>query len=65
MIKKEPGSLNVKEIKNSINGIETLTNAFKRKRISTDQYIKGIEKCLSNLNSERDYEKYLKNLGQW
>jgi hypothetical protein len=61
----KPGSVNVVEINNSIKNIETLTNLYKRKRITTEDYIKSVNENLSKLTNERDYIKYLSNIGQF
>jgi hypothetical protein len=61
----KPGSVNVAEINNSIKNIETLTNLYKRKRITTEDYIKSVNENLSKLTNERDYIKYLSNIGQF
>jgi hypothetical protein len=61
----KPGSVNVAEINNSIKNIETLTNLYKRKRIKTEDYIKSVNENLSKLTNERDYIKYLSNIGQF
>jgi hypothetical protein len=58
----KPGSVNVVEINNSIKNIETLTNLYKRKRITTEDYIKSVNENLSKLTNERDYIKYLSNI---
>jgi hypothetical protein len=58
----KPGSVNVAEINNSIKNIETLTNLYKRKRITTEDYIKSVNENLSKLTNERDYIKYLSNI---
>jgi hypothetical protein len=61
--KYEPGSINVKLITESVNSIELLTKMYKRKRISTENYIKQVHENLSKLTSQRNYLEYLKNLG--
>jgi len=61
--KYEPGSINVKLITESVNSIELLTKMYKRKRISTENYIKKVHENLSKLTSQRNYLEYLKNLG--
>lgn len=62
--KYEPGSINVKEISESVKSIEFLTKSYKRKRISTEFYIKAVHESLSKLTSRRNYLDYLKNIGQ-
>lgn len=59
------GSKNVKKINEELKCIETLTNQFKRKRISLEQYTRQINESLSNMNNQRDYLIYLKNIGQF
>jgi len=62
--KYEAGSVNVMKIKESIKSIEALTNQYKRNRISTEKYIKLVHENLSHLTSQRNYQDYLKNIGQ-
>lgn len=62
--KMEPGSVNTKEITESIKTIEMLTNRYKKKRMSTDEYLSLMNECLSKLTSERNYIEYLKHIGQ-
>ena len=62
--KKSPGSVNVKEIKEAIKAIDLYTNMYKRKRLTTENYIKKVHISLSRLTSERDYFEYLRNIGQ-
>ena len=64
--KKEykPGSVNVKEIKQAVSEIELYTSLYKRKRLSTENYIKNVHLSLSKLTSQRDYFEYLRNIGQ-
>lgn len=59
------GSKNVKKINEELKCIETLTKQFKRKRISLEQYTRQINESLSNMNNQRDYLIYLKNIGQF
>jgi hypothetical protein len=61
---KEPGSINVKQITESIKTIELLTTQYKKKRLSTDKYIQQVHENLAKLTNERDYIKYLKSIGQ-
>jgi hypothetical protein len=61
---KEPGSVNVKEIIESIKTIEMLTSRYKRKRMSTEDYLLHMNESLSKLTSERNYLEYLKHIGQ-
>ena len=62
--KNEPGSVNVKKITESTTAIENLTSQYKKKRISTEIYIKQVHENLSKLTTQRDYLEYLKNIGQ-
>lgn len=64
MEKKEPGTINVAKIKESVNAIEFLTKQYKRKRMSTEQYIKSVHENLSHLTTQRNYLEYLNNIGQ-
>lgn len=63
-IKYEPGSINVMNIQESIKSIEMLTKQYKRRRLSTENYIKMVHENLSKLTSQRNYIQYLKNIGQ-
>lgn len=63
MEKKEAGTMNVAKIKESVKAIEFLTKQYKRKRLSTEQYIKSVHENLSNLTTTRNYLDYLKNIG--
>jgi hypothetical protein len=62
--KKAPGSVNVKEIKEAVKAIELYTSLYKRKRLTTENYIKKVHIALSRLTSQRDYFEYLRNIGQ-
>jgi hypothetical protein len=62
--KNEPGSVNVSKINESIKSINYLTIQYKKKRISTERYIKEVHENLSKLTTQRDYLEYLKNIGQ-
>jgi hypothetical protein len=62
--KNEPGSINMVKVKESISAIEFLTKQYKRKRMTTENYIKQIHQNLANLDTQRDYLEYLKNIGQ-
>ena len=64
MEKKEAGIINVAKIKESIKTIELFTEQYKRKRITTEQYIKIVHENLSHLTTQRDYLNYLNNIGQ-
>lgn len=58
------GTINVKEITESIKTIEMLTSQYKKKRLSTDKYLSLMNESLSKLTSERNYAEYLKHIGQ-
>jgi hypothetical protein len=60
----ETGTVNLKEITEAIKSIEILTYLYKRKRISTDNYIKNVQDNLYKLKIKRNYLDYLKNIGQ-
>lgn len=62
--KKEIGTINVPKINESVKSIEYLTSQYKRKRITTEQYIKSVHESLSNLTTHRNYSEYLKHIGQ-
>jgi hypothetical protein len=62
--KKAPGTVNVKEIKEAVKAIELYTSLYKRKRLTTENYIKKVHVALSRLTSQRDYFEYLRNIGQ-
>lgn len=62
--KYEAGSINMVKVKESISAIEFLTKQYKRKRMTTESYIKQVHENLSNLTTQRDYLEYLKNIGQ-
>lgn len=64
MEKREAGSINVAKIKESVNAIEFLTKQYKRKRMSTEQYIKSVHENLSHLTTQRNYLEYLSSIGQ-
>ena len=59
------GSKNVVATKESIKSIETLTELFKRKRISEEEYILKVNQNLAKLADERNYIEYLVNIGQY
>lgn len=58
------GTKNIKQINESIKRIESLTNQYKRKRMSEENYIKSVHEALSKMTNERDYISYLSNIGQ-
>jgi hypothetical protein len=62
--KKAPGSVHVKEIREAVKAIDLYTSLYKRKRMTTEEYIKKVHISLSRLTSERDYIEYLSNIGQ-
>lgn len=62
--KHEAGSVNTAKIQESIKLIELLTTQFKKKRLTTETYIKLVHENLSNLTTQRNYMEYLKNIGQ-
>lgn len=62
---KKPGTKNVVAIKQAIKNIEILTDRFKRKRLSQDEYILKVNQNLSTMTNERDYIEYLVNIGQY
>lgn len=59
------GTKNVVAIKESIKNIEILTERFKRKRLSQDEYILRVNKNLAKMADERNYIEYLVNIGQY
>lgn len=61
--KYEAGSVNVAKIKEATKSIEFLTNQYKKRRMSTENYIKLIHENLAQLTSQRNYQEYLKNIG--
>lgn len=60
----KPGSKNVKIMNESTKRIESLTTQYKRKRMTTENYIKEVHLALSQMTSERDYVEYLTHIGQ-
>jgi hypothetical protein len=62
--KTEAGTVNVKVIRESIKSIEVHTSLYKKKRITTENYIKALHDSLSKMTTQRDYLEYLKNIGQ-
>jgi hypothetical protein len=62
--KPEAGTVNVKVIRESIKSIEVHTSLYKKKRITTENYIKALHDSLSKMTTQRDYLEYLKNIGQ-
>jgi hypothetical protein len=64
VMKNNPGTLDIKSIKDSIESIEFLTTQYKRKRLNTQNYIQLVHENLSKMTSERNYLEYLKKIGQ-
>ena len=62
---KKTGTKNVVAQQVSIKNIETLTQLFKRKRISEQDYILRVNQNLAKLADERNYIEYLVNIGQY
>ena len=62
--KPEAGTVNVKVIRESIKSIEVHTSLYKKKRITTENYIKALHDSMSKMTTQRDYLEYLKNIGQ-
>jgi hypothetical protein len=63
-MKDKKGTKNIVAINSSVNTIESLTNQFKLKRISIEEYIKEVHIALSGMTNERNYIEYLSNIGQ-
>ena len=63
--KREPGTINVVKINESIKSIQFLTSQYKRKRIDTENYIKLIHENLSQLTTERNYLDYLNEMNEY
>jgi hypothetical protein len=61
---KAVGSKSVKSDKEAIKRIGDLTSWYKKKRMSTDDYIKEVNIALAHLYNERNYIEYLSNIGQ-
>ena len=62
---KKSGTKNVVAINESIKNIQTLTEQFKRKRLSQDEYVLRVNQNLSKMTDERNYIEYLINIGQY
>ena len=62
---RKTGTKDVVAIKTAIKDIEKLTEMFKRKRLSHDEYVLRVNKKLASMNTERDYMQYLQNIGQF
>lgn len=61
---KQAGSVNVAKIQESVKSIEVLTSQYKKRRMSTQEYIKLVHENLSNLTNQRNYREYLNKIGQ-
>lgn len=61
---KQAGSVNVAKIQESVKSIEILTSQYKKRRMSTQEYIKLVHENLSNLTNQRNYREYLNKIGQ-
>ncbi len=59
------GTKNVVSIKEAIKNIETLTERFKRRRMTQEEYIVRVNKNLAKMADERNYIEYLVNIGQY
>jgi hypothetical protein len=62
---KKTGAKNTVAIKNATDRIEKLTELFKRRRLTQDEYVKRVNQSLASMTSERDYIEYLQNIGQY
>jgi hypothetical protein len=62
---KKSGTKNVVAIKDSIKNIEALTERFKRRRMTQEEYILRVNKSLAKMADERNYIEYLVNIGQY
>jgi hypothetical protein len=62
---KNTGTKNLVAINKSIKNIELLTEQFKRKRLSHDDYVRRVNQNLSEMTDERNYIDYLVNIGQY
>jgi hypothetical protein len=61
---KQAGSVNVTKIQESVKSIEILTSQYKKRRMSTQEYIKLVHENLSHLTTQRNYLDYLNSIGQ-
>jgi len=61
---KQAGSVNVAKIQESVKSIEVLTSQYKKRRMSTQEYIKLVHENLSHLTTQRNYLEYLNSIGQ-
>lgn len=62
---KKTGTKNTIAVNQALQSIETLTESFKRKRITQDEYIRRLNQSLASMTSERNYIDYLQNIGQY
>ena len=61
---KKTGSVNMAKIQESVKSIEVLTSQYKKRRMSTQDYIKLVHENLSHLTTQRNYLDYLNSIGQ-
>ena len=59
-LKTKPKVRQLKEGKS----IEVLTSQYKKRRMSTQEYIKLVHENLSHLTTQRNYMEYLNSIGQ-
>lgn len=59
------GSKNVVAIDKATRNIEQLTELFKRKRLTKEEYIREVNQSLASMTDERNYIEYLVNIGQY
>ncbi len=57
------GTKNTVVVTNATNKIDKLTNLFRRKRISYEEYFSEVNICLVEMTTERDFLEYMKNIG--
>lgn len=57
------GTKNTVVVTNATNKIDKLTNLFRRKRISYEEYFREVNICLVEMTTERDFLEYMKNIG--
>jgi len=62
--KKESGTFNYVKTHEAIRNIEYLTKRFKRNRMSTEKYIMEVNQNLANMNTQRNYNEYIKGISQ-
>lgn len=56
--------MDMKEINEAITSIEFHTRLYRKKRITTEEYQKAVTQQLLRLDSTRNYQEYLRNMGQ-